>query len=62
MALGDLTKQIAQQALLSATREKEPAPPPPVENVGAVILGQIHAMQKALREDEELLLLYHGGA
>jgi hypothetical protein len=62
MALGDLTKQIAQQALLSATREKEPAAPAPVENVGAVILGQINAMQKALKDDEELLLLIQNGA
>jgi hypothetical protein len=61
MALGDLTKQIAQQALLSATT-KEPAPPPQPENVAATFLGQIAAMQKALKEDEELVVLYHNGA
>jgi hypothetical protein len=58
MALGELTKQIAQQALLSATEkapEKPPAPPPP-ENPSAVVLGQIAAMQKALKEDEELVV------
>jgi len=64
MALGELTKQIAQQALLSATT-KEPAPPPPApapENPAAVLLAQIHAMQKALKEDEELLVFFESGA
>ena len=61
MALGDLTKQIAQQALLSATT-KEPPPPPQPENVAATFLGQIAAMQKALKEDEELVVLYQNGA
>jgi hypothetical protein len=66
MALGELTKQIAQQALLSATT-KEPAPPPApaqpqAENLAAVLLGQVNAMQKALKEDEELVItLHHGG-
>jgi hypothetical protein len=62
MALGDLTKQLAQQALLSAT-EKTPEKPaaPPVENPAAVVLGQIAAMQKALKEDEELVVTLHTG-
>jgi hypothetical protein len=64
MALGEFTKQIAQQALLSATAPKEtpaaPAPPGP-DNAGAVFLGQIHAMQRALKEDEELVLHFHAG-
>jgi hypothetical protein len=59
MALGELTKQIAQQALLSATNEPPPAPAAPQgENLGAVILGQVAAMQKALKEDEELAVWY----
>jgi hypothetical protein len=67
MALGELTKQIAQQALLSATTAKEPAPPPPAaappaENLAAVLLGQINAMQKALKDDEELLITFHNAA
>jgi hypothetical protein len=63
MALGEFTKQIAQQALISAT-SKDPAPPAPAagENVGAVILGQIAAMQKALKEDEELVVTFQNGA
>ena len=65
MALADFTKQLAQQALLSATSPaKEPAAPAPEkkENVCAVILAQINAMQKALKEDEELALHFQNGA
>ncbi len=62
MPLGEFTKQIAQQAILSAT-SKEPAPPgaaPQAENPSAVLLGQISAMQKALKDDEELLVTCQG--
>jgi hypothetical protein len=65
MALADFTKQLAQQALLTATSPaKEPPAPAPKEkeSVGAVILAQINAMQKALKEDEELVVLFHSGA
>ena len=64
MALGEFTKQIAQQALLSATSgpKDAPAAPAQAENVGLTIFGQIQAMQKALKEDEELVLLFHAGA
>jgi hypothetical protein len=65
MAFGEFTKQIAQQALLNATT-KEPAAPaaaaPQTENIGAVILGQVAAMQKALKEDEELVVTFQSGA
>jgi len=61
MALGELTKQIAQQALLSAT-EKAAPPPSQTDNLSATVLGQVHAMQKALKEDEELVVLFHSGA
>jgi hypothetical protein len=62
MAFTELTKQLAQQALLSAT-EKTPEKPaaPVVENPAAVVLGQIAAMQKALKEDEELVVTLHTG-
>ena len=64
MALGEITKQLAQQALLSATA-KEPAGPATqgqADNISSVFFGQLHAMQKALKEDEELVvLLHHGG-
>jgi hypothetical protein len=63
MALAELTKQLAQQALLSATSPaKEPAAPAQKESVCAVILAQINAMQKALKEDEELVVLFENGA
>jgi hypothetical protein len=60
MALADLTKQLAQQAILSATEKKEEKPAPP-DNVGSILLAQIHAMQKALKEDEELAVWFQNG-
>lgn len=81
MALGELTKQLAQQALgnqmkdvldafrppdLSAIsdslRTAKPGGPAPADNVGATILGQIQAMQNALKEDQELVVLVEAGA
>ena len=62
MALADFTKQLAQQALLSATKEPSAPAPAPADNPGALILAQVAAMQKALKEDEELVVLFHGGA
>lgn len=72
MALRSLTKQIAQQALLDSLRPADAAQvseslktnrPAAAsgENVCAVILGQIQAMQKAVKEDEELVVLLHNG-
>ena len=60
MALVDLTKQLAKEALLSATKDPPPAVPasPLPENLGAVVLGQIHSMQKSLKEDEELVVWF----
>jgi hypothetical protein len=62
MAFVELTKQLAKEALLSAAA-KEPAPPaqPQAENVGSIILGQLGAMQKALKEDEELVVWFENG-
>ena len=60
MALVDLTKQLATEAFLSATRDP-PAPaaaPPQADNTGAIIFGQIHGLQKALKEDEELVVWF----
>jgi len=62
MAFVDLTKQLAKEALLSAAaKEPAPAQPPPAENVGSIILGQLSAMQKALKEDEELVVWFENG-
>ena len=60
MALGDLTKQLASQAIRNAVNP--PAPLPRPDNTGTAMLAQVQAMQKALKEDEELIvLLYAGG-
>jgi hypothetical protein len=61
MALGEFTKQIAQQALLSAAAPKE-APPPPADSTASAIVAQIAAMQKQLKDDEELVVAFHQGA
>jgi len=52
MAIGEIAKQLATHALLS---QDKPAAPT-AENIGATILGQVQAMQKKLKEDEELLV------
>jgi hypothetical protein len=60
MAFVDLTKQLAQQAIQSAMAD--PAPPAPsADNPGGVMLNQIGAMQKALKDDEELVIHLQNG-
>jgi hypothetical protein len=61
MAFVDLTKQLAQQAIQSAIQDPPPPGPPPADNPGAVILNQIGAMQKALKDDEELVIHLQNG-
>jgi hypothetical protein len=61
MALADLTKQIAQQALLSATAPSKDPPAASTDALGGVILGQIAAMQKQLKDDEELVVTFQQG-
>ncbi len=41
---------------------ERPAAPAPSENIGAIILGQMQAMQRALKEDQELMVLFHTGS
>jgi len=60
MALVELGKQLAQQAFTDAITPKEKEPAAPV-GTGLVIFGQIHAMQKALKDDEELVVLFQSG-
>ena len=43
-------------------RAAKPAAPAPGDSLGAVILGQIQAMQKAMKDDEELIVLFHSGS
>ncbi len=62
MAFTDLTKQIAQQALLSATAPTPKEQPSAAADAsGSVILGQIAAMQKQLKDDEELVVTFQQG-
>jgi hypothetical protein len=66
MALVELGKQLAQQALADAIvgkeKEKDAAPAAAAAPAtGLVIFGQISAMQKALKEDEELVVLLQSG-
>src|ERR1019366_6208296 len=60
MAFVDLTKQLAKEAFLSATKDPPApaAPAAPADNVGAIIFGQIHGLQKALKDDEELVVWF----
>ena len=60
MALGDLTKQLAGEAIRSVVNA--PAAPARPENPGTTILAQVQAMQQALKDDEELVVLFHCGA
>src|SRR5438445_13410248 len=60
MAFVDLTKQLAKEALLSAAKEPTPAPPQ-ADNIGSIILGRIGAMQRALKEDQELVVWFENG-
>ena len=66
MALVELGKQLAQQALTDVITGKEkekegPAAAVAAPHTGLVIFGQISAMQKALKEDEELVVLFQSG-
>jgi len=68
MSIGAITKQLAQEALGSQVKEvmdsfkaPEAAAPPDPENLTAVILGQVHAMQSALKDDQELAVTCTAG-
>jgi hypothetical protein len=60
MAFSEIAKQLAQQALVDQMSPK-PSTPAPLDSAGAIMLGQIQAMQKACREDEELVVLFRSG-
>jgi hypothetical protein len=74
MAFGNIGKVIAGQALEATKKnvmdaitgpeapkpgEKPQATP---ESIGGLILGQIQAMQRPLKDDQELVVLFHTGA
>ena len=61
MALGEITKQFAKQAVGDAVKgvfDAEPAAPP---DLGSAMLGQVLAMQKALKEEDDLVVLFAAG-
>src|SRR5579885_1537512 len=65
MALGELTKQLASQAIGNSVKdllepEKAAAAHAPPDLCSA-ILAQIQAMQKAVKEDQELVILFRSG-
>lgn len=68
MALGELAKQIAGQAIGNPAKDvidalQEPArAPKATETVCQTIVGQLQAMQRALKDDQELVVLFHAGA
>jgi hypothetical protein len=62
MAIGELTKQLAEQALGSVTSKPAAPATAAVDNPAAVMLGQVQAMQKALKEEDELVVLVGAGA
>ena len=61
MAIGNIAKQFAQQALADQVAP-QPSTPAQLDSVGAIMLGQIQAMQKACKVDEELVILFQSGA
>jgi hypothetical protein len=72
VAIGEITRQLAKQAIDSSVKDvidsvtgaSKPAPsatPPADQPLGALILGQVQAMQKAVKEDEELAVLCQAG-
>ena len=75
MGLGDITRQIAKEAIGNQVKDVldtlRPADLPKIpetvaapvqgESVGATIVRQVQAMQSALKENEELVVLFHNG-
>ena len=64
MALGEFTRQLAQQAIGNQVKDllDAPAAAPVPEGIGPTIFAQVQAMQKALKEDQELVVLYQSRA
>jgi hypothetical protein len=65
MTIGSLGKTLASQAIEKAVRTPEPAKPAPAPaaapDTGAAIIAQIQAMQRPLKDDQELAVLFHAG-
>ncbi len=70
MGLGDITKQLANEvigaqktkvldSILPPDPVKKPETPAPPPELGNIIFGQIAAMQRACKDDTELVLKVH---
>jgi hypothetical protein len=57
----ETTKKNVMDAIMSEKPAEKHASPPQNEPLGAVILNQLQAMQRALREDQELLVTFAAG-
>src|SRR5579864_1529937 len=63
MAIGEIGRQLATQAIGDLLDSEKPATAAgQPEKLYATILGQVQAMQKALKEDQELVVLFNSGA
>ena len=67
MGIAELTKQFAKEAI--SDQIKDVMGPGPVaaetvaaDNLAAILMGQVQAMQNALKEDQELVVLCAAGA
>ncbi len=58
MGIGDLTKQFALDAITGSGKPAEPAKP---QDLQSTLLGQVQALQRALKDDEELLVQVNTG-
>ncbi len=67
MSFAHLTKQLAQQAIADSLRPADSAATPDTPagtggSIGATIIAQVQAMQKSLKDDQELVVLCTSGA
>jgi len=70
MALGNIAKQIAQQAIGNQVKEvlagQESQAPGNVpsgheESISSICMAELQAMQRAVKENEELVVFHHNG-
>lgn len=61
MGFGELTKQLAQQAVEGIVTPDAPPASPSTETIASILTGEIVAMQKGLKEDQELVVTFSAG-
>lgn len=68
MGIAELTKQFAKEAISDQIKDVmgagpvAAAPEPAADNLAATLMGQVQAMQNALKEDQELVVFCAAGA